>query len=560
MTSLALTAALALAMVAAGGPAQAMPVKFRSSNFKYVVDGKPVRDVLRDFGASQGMVVAVAPDVEGSVVGKFDLTPRQFLDLLALSYGFVYYYNGAVLHVSASQGMHSTLIRLNFARIQQLRETLERMNVAEPRFPIVYDETANTALVAGPQEYVDVIREIAVQLEKRTRVGGRAVSRVFPLRFIHAGDRTTGEETHAGLASLLQELYAGEGQRAGTPAAATSGLKSERSLAQNVAPALGAAQPEKPIDSGSITLRRAFNLDAKPGSSAPATSSTSFSPTALPTRDPLSDEESAENESLPVIVPDVASNSIVIRDLPERMPAYEALIASLDRQPRMVEIAVQIIDIAEDALSEFGVDWNLSTRRVAARSGDGGSTSAYDAGGGILTAVIGNSAHALLARIAALERQGQARISSRPKVATLNNVQAVMTSEKTFYVKVPGYQTTSLYNVSAGLDMRVTPMATMETDGWRIRLDVQVNDGQISATERVDSLPVVTRSQIGTQAFVSQNESLLLAGHTVEQTEESTTGVPLLSKLPVVGAAFRQTSTNRTRTERLFLVTPRVLD
>ena len=341
---------LSIALVAAS--ATAMPMKWRSSNFKYIVDGKPVRDVLRDFGASQGMVVAVAADVEGAVVGKFDVTPRQFLDLLALSYGFVYYYNGAVLHVSAAQGMRSTLIRLNHARVTQLRETLERMGVAEARFPLVYDEAANTALVAGPQEYVDVIREIAVQLENRTENGGRTVTRVFPLRFAWAADRRNGDDDAIpGMASLLQALYSQQGRADDKNTAGDIGpLKSERALSDRVAPSLGAAHSEKSVDSGSMSLRRSLSLDMKHAGAGADNGagargeSTSFAPTAA--QPGAAGRTGGDDDaSLPVILPNVAENSILVRDLPERMPAYAALIASLDIQPRMVEIAVQILDI-----------------------------------------------------------------------------------------------------------------------------------------------------------------------------------------------------------------------
>jgi len=552
-----------LLLCLASGAAGAMPIKWRSANFRYAVDGKPIRDVLRDFGASQGMVVAVAADVEGSVVGKFDLTPAQFLDLLALSYGFVYYYNGAVLHVSAAQGMRSTLVRLSHARVSQLRETLDRMGVTEPRFALAYDEVANTALVAGPQEYVDVIREIAIQLEKRTLSGGRTVTRVFPLRFAWAGDRKTGAEDEVlpGMASLLQALYA-ETSRGKVSSGYVSPLKSERTMADPVAPALGSARAEKAVDSGSLSLRRAFSLDLKAG--AGRTESTSFAPTVMPaastgsgmaaTVPPGTDPQ--EEAGLPVILANVAENSILVRDLPERMPAYAALIASLDIQPRMVEIAVQILDVSEDALDEFGVDWSLQGNRVNGRSASGPATG----GGALLTAVVGNFGRALLARVAALEKLGRARVSARPMVATLNNVPAVMSSEKTFYVKVPGYQSSSLYNVSAGLDMKVTPMATAGPEGWRIRLDVQVRDGRISTDEMVGDLPTVTHSQLNTQAFVKQDESLLLAGYAVDVADDRDTGVPVLSRLPVLGVLFQQRSVDRKRSERLFLVTPRVLD
>ena len=108
--------------------------------------------------------------------------------------------------------------------------------------------------------------------------------------------------------------------------------------------------------------------------------------------------------------------------------------------------------------------------------------------------------------------------------------------------------------------MKVTPMATAGPEGWRIRLDVQVRDGRISTDEMVGDLPTVTHSQLNTQAFVKQDESLLLAGYAVDVADDRDTGVPVLSRLPVLGVLFQQRSVDRKRSERLYLVTPRVLD
>jgi len=75
----ALCASLAFGSIA---PAvQAAQVHWKSSNVDYAAEGKDINDVLRDFGASQGIATRIAQGVSGNVSGKFHLPPRRFLDM-----------------------------------------------------------------------------------------------------------------------------------------------------------------------------------------------------------------------------------------------------------------------------------------------------------------------------------------------------------------------------------------------------------------------------------------------------------------------------------------------
>jgi type III secretion protein C len=159
-------------------------------------------------------------------------------------------------------------------------------------------------------------------------------------------------------------------------------------------------------------------------------------------------------------------------------------------------------------------------------------------------AVVGNAARYLLAQVAAMESRGRAHVSAKPKVTTMNGVSAVMDSQQTFYVKVAGYQSAQLFDVSTGTTLHVTPVATRGSQGYRIKLDVQVEDGQITG-QQVDGLPVVSKNRITTQAFVNQGQSLLMAGYSNQVKIQSSGGVPGLSSIPVLGALFRQDHNDR---------------
>jgi type III secretion protein C len=179
-----------------------------------------------------------------------------------------------------------------------------------------------------------------------------------------------------------------------------------------------------------------------------------------------------------------------------------------------------------------------------------------NASGG-LSAVVGDSGH-FIARINALEAISKAKIDASPTVATLDNVEALMNNKTKFFVQVSGFASGDLYAISTGVSLRVLPMVVVDGDQTRIKLDVNIQDGQLTG-QQVNNIPVVTNSEINTQAFVNEGQSLLIAGYSVDSTANGVTGVPVLSRIPLLGALFRNSSNDKSHMERLFLLSPKIL-
>ncbi len=544
-----------------------------SKRYQYVAESKPLKEVLRDFASSQGMTLSISSDIEGVVAGRFDLMPENFIDMLSRSYGFSWYYDGVVLHVSSAKDVTSRLIKLSSANTFQLREVLKRMGVIEKGFPVRFDDEANTALVQGPTQYVELVADIASHVEERSAKMGSSMVRVFTLNYAQAADRSgegAGAQNLLGVASLLRNIY----KKNANTSAESDGEKIRQEQTRLV---IG----DEPL--GSVAANSQRRLQSGPGvdksgaawwdsqqKSLGSKSTQGFQ--AAPTLRGETATKSDADLELPVIIADAASNSVIVRDYPERMEAHEALIRKFDVRVQQVEIEIHILEIQKDALEELGVDWRLHSEKLDAQTGTGktsqngfngalsgvADTSAKTPSGGALTAVVGNAGRYLLARILALEQQGLARVSARPKVATLNNQQASMSSEQTMHVKVEAFQSAQLYAIKTGTVLRVTPSANFEPDGWRIKLDVHVKDGHILETQ-VSNIPVTTESRIDTQAVVGHGESLLLGGYEVDSDSEKSSGVPGLSSIPILGALFRQRSITKSQFQRLFLVSPRIL-
>ena len=140
-------------------------------------------------------------------------------------------------------------------------------------------------------------------------------------------------------------------------------------------------------------------------------------------------------------------------------------------------------------------------------------------------------------------------------------MEAVLDNSQTFYVEVAGTDDAQLFPVTYGSVLKVTPRIVKEVTGRKIHLSVNIHDGTRAAeSENVKDLPTIKNSSISTQAVIDERESLLVGGYYYEKTVEGTSKVPILGDLPILGAMFRDKRDEYTKTVRLFLITPRIIN
>ena len=97
---------------------------------------KPLRDFIRDFAASQGVSVVVAPEVSGTINGKFDTTPQGMLDILSTSFGVTWYYDGkGVLYISPGGDMSSEVVQPWRCQCEPGATGAQSPGVFDPRYP-----------------------------------------------------------------------------------------------------------------------------------------------------------------------------------------------------------------------------------------------------------------------------------------------------------------------------------------------------------------------------------------------------------------------------------------
>lgn len=521
---------------------------FPGKRFVYRADGKRLTEVLQDFAAAQSVSIVVDAGVDGSVNGQFNARPEEFLTALSKSYGIIWYYDGVTLFVYPSRMIESRVFRMRGYNRAAVRRMLSSMGLGDPRYPLRFNDAEQTLLAYGPPRHIELVQTVIDTLDgtARDRVG--SAIRVFPLNNVVAADRVTGNVRVPGLASTLNNLFS-RGSRAagGAPEA-------------NIAPG-------NEVYTGNPNKRRAmeqtYGARADDPQSGPARKDGVRDPAGRLVV-PEAGMEAARDDT-PFFQADEGSNAIIVRGVPERMGQYQALIRQLDVAQGLVEIEATIIDVSTESFESLGIEWEYSRTRGSVAVSPGSPSTGSGTGPSVnigvpnVTTLVADAGRSLLTRIRALEGTGKARIVARPKVLGMANRTASMVDKRQASVRVAGNLDANLFTVEAGTTLQVMPQIVTTPQRREVRLSLFIEDGSFEGAV-VDSIPIIKKTEIRTDAALLEGESLLIGGISVESDVDGRSGLPGLARVPFLGALFRHDEGNKVRRERLFLITPKLVN
>jgi type III secretion protein C len=530
----------ACALASAPCAARAAEIPWRSPVYTHVADDAPLAAVLRDFAANQGLVAVVSPKVQGTVNGRFvDMAPTAFLDQLCTAYGLTWYFDGSALYVYAADELSTRILSLKFITPSHLRTVLDRLGIYDVRFGWRALDDMGVVYLSGPARYVDLVAETAALVDMQAeQKGDFDVVRIFPLKYAWADDVTFDFMDKSievpGVVTVLRNLLAGK------PMPGVIDGKQQKVLSPTV---------EKLKGKG---LEARKKLAAEGGSGVEK-----------------AEESGAQSAGAASIMADGRLNAVIVRDVRQKMPYYEDLIRAVDVPVGLVQIDAVIMDVSTDYLRTLGIQWRglggNPNSAVKTYAGFGATedftTGAADlaVGEGLaLSTVLEHNGEYFMAKINALQEDGEARVVTRSSVLTINNMEAQLERTETFYVRVQGDQEVDLYDVSSGIVLRVQPHIIYDAPGTKIKLTVTIEDGQPLDTT-VDDVPRVQKSTINTQAVVKESQSLLIGGFWIDSKTDAVQKVPLLGDIPILGHLFRTTRKVDTKMERMFLISPRIV-
>jgi len=270
------------------------------------------------------------------------------------------------------------------------------------------------------------------------------------------------------------------------------------------------------------------------------------------------------------IIADEVSNTLVILGTAREYEMVESAVKKLDVLPKQVLVEATILEVGLSGDLNFGVEWffknnsiggnksglgqlSLGTDGIAAQS-PGFSYSVIDGVGDIRLVVN------------ALESKTNVKVISSPSIMVLDNKTASINIGDE--IPVPTRQSTSNLDPSAptvneiqyrntGVLLEISPRINA---GGLVTLEVkqEVSDAITTETSGLDA-PTIQQRTIESTVAIQNGQSVILGGLIRDKQEDSKSGVPILSHIPVVGNLFSQTSNSDRRTELLVVLTPHVI-
>jgi type II secretory pathway component GspD/PulD (secretin) len=283
------------------------------------------------------------------------------------------------------------------------------------------------------------------------------------------------------------------------------------------------------------------------------------------------------------IFPDEVTNTIIILATPEDYELIAETIKKIDIVPRQVVIEGLIAQVdLTDELS-FGISWSLRTditikglkpfERDINLSGEMGQNPSDLIGidptaplsGTGFTFVGTDPSGVVRALIRALVRDSKAKLLAAPHILVSDNREAriqvgqqvpIVTSETIATPAVPAQRTIQYKDIGIILDVK-----PQVNEGGLVSLELkqEISD-YFTETLYTDSKEIVLRkTEASTNLVVQDGQTIIIGGLIRETTDKSRTGIPLLSKIPILGYLFGSTSTTSKKTELIILLTPHVI-
>jgi type IV pilus assembly protein PilQ len=167
-----------------------------------------------------------------------------------------------------------------------------------------------------------------------------------------------------------------------------------------------------------------------------------------------------------------------------------------------------------------------------------------------------NGAINLDVALSAIERQGQGRILSTPKISTQNNIEAEITQGIQIPIQTVANNTVTVSFRDAALTLRVTPQITAaNTVIMRIAMENSAPD----FSRAVNGIPPIDTQRALTQVLVSNGETTVIGGIYVSREQSSQDRTPALHRLPLLGWLFKRDEFTDESRELLIFITPKVM-
>jgi type IV pilus assembly protein PilQ len=283
---------------------------------------------------------------------------------------------------------------------------------------------------------------------------------------------------------------------------------------------------------------------------------------------------------------DTRTNTLIIRDLPDRLGPIAELISTLDKPELQVEIEARIVRTTSNYARALGVTWGFTGRMAPdlgnttglafpnSAEGTGSVTMPAGAASDItsqarLTLGSVNGSFNLDVALSALEKDGKAKVLLQPRVLMQNNVEGyIMRGQQIPYttaqagaaIGTTGALLTpaTVQFKDAALSLKVTPQVTA---AGTVFMDIAVENSfpNYAVTRAEQPNPAIDTQRATTRVLVPDGATTVIGGIYETSEDLKNNRTPALSRIPLLGWLFKNENKTTENNELLIFITPRII-
>lgn len=467
--------------------------------------------------------------------------------------------------VDSLAGMSVGVFPLENADAKEMAKILEMLtakgdNPLEGVYRIVPIERLNSLLVIVPRRHL--LESVKQWIE---RIDQSSDSALLPQLHVYPVQKGSAIQ----LSKVLGAIYGGKaGSSDASRGALAPGLSSASASSNRSSTASGqAAAASTSISARPSTLTSSGTGGLTSGASATTTAATPSATGAAASTGPATIDLDGDVR----IVADDSTNTLLVYAPKRAYQRIESALRQLDVSPAQVLIEATIVEVTLNDTLQYGLQWYFSDTlggRLAGKTGVGtlttGTSSATPSK--VLPGfnyTISDSAGGIRAVLNALSAETGMKVVSSPSLLVLDNQSAEIRVGNQVPI-LSGTTTSTVGSVTqtvtfkdTGVLLRVTPRVNT---GGVVTLDITQEVTDVGVVDKVTNQPSFMQRALQSRISVPSGQTAVLGGLIKDNTSNSRAGLPLLSQIPIIGAAFGSTTKAVDRTELLVILTPRVLE
>lgn len=221
---------------------------------------------------------------------------------------------------------------------------------------------------------------------------------------------------------------------------------------------------------------------------------------------------------------------------------------------QLIEISIEITEINNSKAKEFGIKWvdEISTGELFIQS---------EAGGSVYPSLVEFNDWVrytpLSAKLKLLQESGSAQVLSNPKLLTKSGTKARFLVGGEFPIAVSGVSGGNVEWKEYGIIMEILPKILPED---KIDIVIETELSRLDWANAVQGLPNVAKRQARSNVILKNQQTIVIAGLIENYKDKKTSGIPILSDIPILGTLFKNTKVMDNKTNVLIFVTPKIIE